>query len=142
MKKLILMLLFGRSVLLAPDLNEFGAGVTEIPLEAPLEAITSGAHFKIDVSEYVSLKDGMIDVYEKTEGRFKNKVIKIELFPEDGKGVLLNYSGGISIGKNSVGLILVGPDGRVPVGVKYKKAFLYTDTPLKGVKVFWVNYSK
>ncbi len=57
MKKLILIMLFGKTVVLTPEPVTLEGRMELVPDE-PLNVVTSGAHIQIDVSSMVRRKEG------------------------------------------------------------------------------------
>jgi len=142
MKEFLLILLFGKSVLLTP-VPVVLHGSMELQPEAPIEAITSGASIQIDVSSIVSwdTKEGILEFRQRLKKQFPPGSIKAELFGDGNKKTTLTYKGNHLFNKDSVMLSLYGDNG-VPTDVEFKKVILTSSIELKGVKVLWKNHKQ
>lgn len=142
MKEFLLILLFGRAMVLTPDPVSFHGAIVLVPTE-PIEAVTAGASVLIDVSSMISERD-------KERLWFSDEVF-LELFPvssvhgkligREGTEVALEYTGGYSIGQDAIEMSLVARHG-VPTGTKFNRVVVESKMKLVDVRVVWKNYKQ
>ena len=137
MKEFFLMLFFAKSVLLTLGGADINNEWMQVPLEEPLEAITSGASIYVDVTKYVDA-DASIN---KLDATFPAGTVRVRLVQKDGQETLLRNSSAYSFEEDKVYLILYAADG-VPTGKEYTELYVRSTKPLSGVSLVWRNHRK
>ena len=137
MKEFFLMLFFAKSILLTPGGVDLTREWLQIPLDEPLEAITSGAAIYIDVTKHVDA-DISIDELDAT---FPAGTIKVRLVHNAVQETLLDNNSAYTFEKDKVYLSLSAADG-VTTDNEYTELFVRSDIPLSGVSLVWTNHRK
>jgi hypothetical protein len=137
MKEFFLMLFFAKSILLTPGSVELSNHWTQIPLDEPLEAITSGAAIYLDVSTYV---DAGLSI-DKLDETFPAGTVEVRLVQKNGQEILLENSSAYSFEESKVYLSLGAADG-VPTGKEFTRLYARSAKTLSGVSLAWRNHRK
>jgi hypothetical protein len=143
MKEFVLILLFGKTVLLTPaPIDLFGD--VQLGPEKPLSAITDGAIIEIDVSSMIKIRaqEGLLDFVARVKRDFPAGTIEAKLISANGQIVRLRNTDSFAMGKDRVMLDLSAEGGVVPTDVKFDKVIVSSSIRLKSVKVMWRNYTK
>jgi len=137
MKEFFLMLFFAKSILLTPGGIELTNDWTQIPLDEPLEAVTSGAAIYLDVSAQV---DAGLSI-DKLDETFPAGTVEVRLIQNDGQETLLTNSSAYSFEEGKVYLSLDAADG-VPTGKEFTRLYARSAKPLSRVSLVWRNHRK
>lgn len=143
LKTFLLILFFGKSILLTPDYIDIDKNYT-IELSKSISAITSGASIQIDVFENVKYVKGM-DINEfrkKVRVLYPPHSIEATLIEENGNITKLNYgTSGIMFNSKSTLLGLYSDTG-VPTDREFVKVKIMSKVDLNDVLVTWNKYKK
>jgi len=137
MKEFFLMLFFAKSILLTPVGVDLEHVWLQIPLDEPLEAITSGAAIYVDVTKHVDA-DISIDELDAT---FPAGTIKVRLVQNAGQEVLLDNNSAYTFEEDKVFLNLDAADG-VPTDKEFIEMYIQSAKRLSGVSLVWMNHKK
>ena len=142
MKALILIIIFGKTIMLTPEYIDLEDSITLVP-EENLAAITTGASLQIDVTKSITKRKGeeISDFRKKLTQLYPPYSIKASLIEENGDLINLTYSGGYLINNNKTLLSLSSGSG-IPTDKEYSKVILKSDIPIKNVLVSWKNFKK
>ncbi len=132
-------LLFSKVVLLTQEPLDLSKSV-ELKLNEPISAITTGAHFNIDISSYFLKEKKISDFRKNVIEAFPPGSIRAVLTNPSGLTVSFTYRGYTGFSEQEKFLILEA-DNTIPIDKKFTKLTIESDLPLKGVKVFWRNYT-
>lgn len=142
MKEFFLILFLGKSLVLTPMPIDLADEVT-LELGAPVSAVTSGAHLRIDVTRSVpssiDLAD-VVDVLDYLAGQFPAGSVTATLTSDTGAAQVLDEIGGSSDGKTAE--LIVSSAAGVPTGIDFSRLKIVTTVPLTAVTVTWQNYKK
>jgi len=136
MKTLLLILFFGKSVLLTSAPVDLTEKWTELTPKKPISAITGGAAIYVDVTQdtgYVPITGGLDKI-------IPNHTITAELIPETGKAIVITNTASAHSNKE-VALILTPESGPMPTGIKFKKVRIRSSRPIKRASVTWKNHT-
>ena len=142
MKEFFLILFLGNSLALTPTPIDIVDEVT-LELGAPVSAVTSGAHLRIDVARSVPSSiepDAVVDVLDYLAGQFPAGSVTATLTTDTGEAQILDKVGGSSDGKTAE--LTISSSTGVPTGIDYSELTIVTAVPLEGVTVTWQNYKK
>lgn len=137
MREFLLTLLLGKTIILTPSPVELTGDWLEIRLDAPLEAVTSGANIGVDVYE---VTEGERDI-ERLDELFPPGVIVAKMISKEGDEIVLTNVSAYSFGENSTWILLVGKKP-VPTRIEFVTVFLRSEVEIEKVKVIWRNYRK
>ena len=137
MKEFFLMLFFAKSILLTPSGVDLTHEWSQIPLDEPLEAITSGAAIYVDVTKHV---DAGISI-DELDATFPAGTIKVRLVREASQETLLGNNSAYTFEEGKVYLNLDAVDG-VPTDKEFTGMYIQSAKPLSGVSLVWMNHRK
>ena len=149
MKELILILLFGKSLLLTQHNVDITNNWLEINPDKPLIAITGGASINIKISiedkRIIGLRGSENIIGELTK-IFPSDIVYAELIKDDGSHIELSRRiisvSDFSLTKEDSVYILLTSDRSLPVDESYKSVRLKSNYGLKNVKIYWKNFSE
>lgn len=143
MKEYLLILLFGKTVILTPEpitLNDENL----IFSEEKLDVLTSGANLSIDITHFLESKnidirnDFFVDDFKEIEKILPSGTFSVEISNES-TSYKLNRKG-YSYKENEIKLIFY--NSSLPEGFKFHSLEIATKVQLENVLIFWQNYSK
>jgi hypothetical protein len=143
MKTFLLILFFGKSVLLTPDYVDIDKDFT-IELNESISAITSGASIKIDVVENLKYEEG-VDISnfrQRVRELYPPNSIEASLIEKNGEITKLVYGGSGIMFNNKNTLLSLESYGGVPTDREFVKVIIHSKVTLDSVLVNWVNYKK
>lgn len=120
----------------------------KIVLKKPLNAITSGAHIKIEITnmfkkelEKVFSLEHLKNMKLKIEKTINPKNIKILLYTKENKKInLLLEKGYLEINKNSISILFTNSEAILEK--KFYTIEINTSILLKKVNISWINFKK
>ena len=133
-------LLFGKSVLLTPVPIDL-VGTTELRLNPPIEAVTSGASLEIDVSSQVTPSRDFLGAFARVEKAFPLKTVKAELIRSAANEVTPLIYVGPTASDTNVYLKLRSLN-EMPTGLKFDTLRITTENEIKSARVYWSNFSR
>jgi hypothetical protein len=136
MKTLLLILFFGKTVLLTSAPVDLTEKWIELVPKKPISAITGGAALYVDVTQdtgYVSITGGL-------EKMIPNWTVTAELIQETGPPIVITNTASAHNGKE-VALILTRENESMPTDTKFKKVRIRSSRPIKRTSVTWRNYT-
>ena len=136
MKTFLLILFFGKSVLLTSTPIDLGASWTVIEFSKPISAITGGAALSVDVTTEIGYKTN----FEAMRKQLPDHTILAELVPERGETIVLSNSSFRHSNKD-VSAIL-NPVSAIPAGVKFKRLRIRSTKLIRNVSLTWNNYKQ
>ena len=137
MKEFFLMLFFAKSILLTPGGVDLTREWLQIPLDEPLEAITSGAAIYIDVTKHVDA-DISIDELDAT---FPAGTIKVRLVHNAVQETLLDNNSAYTFEEGKVFFNIDNYFG-LSTDKEFTEMYIQSAKPLSGVSLVWTNHRK
>ena len=137
MWELVLILFFGKMVALTPEPITLQVAAAEFTPEAPLRAITSGAHLRVDVSKTVAAQD-VESARKQADLKFPAGCVRATLLTRGGISYPLNAQG-VSYAPNSIELTLSAEDG-LPTDVDFARVRVSSCAQVEGAHVRWRNH--
>lgn len=135
-------LLFGSFVALTERPIDLVAGVNNIPLRAPISAVTHGASIFVDITSMIPKDEVTIELSRRwVEKNVSAGCLKAALQADNAGLVALEFKGGSSFEPGKVFLILAAGGG-VPVRQDFRRLSLASCVPLSQVMVYWRNHQK
>ena len=135
-------LLFGSFVALTERPIDLVSGANDVPLRAPISAITHGASLFVDITSMIPKNEVTIELSRRwVEKNVSPGCLKAVLRGENSAAVPLEFKGGSSFEPGKVFLILASGSG-VPVRQDFRNLSLTSCVPLSQVVVYWRNYQK
>lgn len=136
LKTFIVILFFGKSILLTPHGINLSTAWQSVPLESRISAITPGAALYIDVTRAANNERN----YSSLKRMFPSGSLEAKLITENGREIPLHYKEGISFSKKTVSLILDSES--MPTNIQFARLLVRSNQPLKDVRIVWQNFSK
>ncbi|OQW85721.1 MAG: hypothetical protein BWK72_20865 [Rhodoferax ferrireducens] len=135
-------LLFGSFVAITEQPIDLVTGANNVPLGAPISAITHGASLFVDITSKIPKDEVTIELSRKwVEKNVPPGCLKAVLRGENAVVVPLEFNGALSFEPGKVFLILASAGG-MPVRQDFKSLSLTSCVPLSRVVVYWQNYQK
>lgn len=142
MKTLIIILLFGKTILLTPNPISIDNDAIVLKLSEPISAITKGASIQIEVTSMLSSYDvsDVIEAQGVVKELFPEGTISASLNNDDDDKVVLSYDGGILYNRKHTRLSLYSDD--MPTKIKWDNVTIRSEVELIDVLVLWRNHTK
>lgn len=149
MKTLIIILFFGKSILLSDDYVNIMNNWIEFNPKTPIEAITESASIIIQLSEIEEVTRSLTnskDIFSDLNRLLPKKSIEAELIDSNGHSIKfseLHFAiSDFTLSRHGSVSILLSSSEPIPVKHQFKTIKIKSATPLNKVKVFWKNYSE
>jgi|GEM_PF-3252785 len=140
--KFFWILLFGSFVTLTEQPIDLVAGVNDVPLRAPISAVTHGASIFVDITSMIPTNDVTIDLSRRwVERNVSAGCLRAVLQADNTGPVALEFMGSSSFEPGKVFLILASSSG-VPVRQDFRRLSLTSCVPLSQIMVYWRNRQK
>jgi len=133
LKTYILILFFGKAVLLTPYPVDLGPNWYEIQLNNPISAITKDAALYLDFT----LKNDCSRDPKALDSKIPKETIVAELISESGATHELKNSGFIYKEKRIYAKLT--SEGTIPVGIKFNKVCIKSLNRINSVLIVWNN---
>ena len=135
-------LVFGSFVALTERPIALVAGVNDVPLRAPIFAVTHGASIFVDITSMIPKDEVTIDLSRRwVEKNVSAGCLQAVLQADNTGPVALEFKGSSSFEPGKVFLILASGSG-VPVRQDFRRLSLTSCVPLRQVMVYWRNHQK
>lgn len=134
MKTLLLILFFGKWVLLTPEPVDLTEKWIELTPKKPISAITGGAAIHVDVTQEI----GYVPDFGKLKIIIPPHTVTAELIPETGPPISITNTS-YTYSDKEVALIVDGA-GSMPTDIKFKKVRIRSSRHIKRASVTWRNY--
>ena len=117
-------------------------GVNDVPLRAPISAVTRGAAIFVDITLMIPKDEITISLSRRwVEKNVSAGCMQAVLLAEKAESVVLEFKGSSSFEPGKVFLILASGSG-VPVRRDFERLSLTSCMPLSQVMVYWRNHQK
>ena len=143
MKTFLLILIFGKSILLTPhhiDIkNEIVFELTE-----SISAITSGAYIEIDVTKNIqySKKSDISQFRKRVQDLYPPKTIEAILVEKDGFETKLRYMDQNIMFNDQETLLTLTSEEGFSIDKEFVKIQILSEREIKNALITWINYKK
>ena len=134
--------MFGSFVALTERPVDLVDGSNDVPLRAPISAVTRGASIFVDITSMVPKNEVTIELSRRwVEKNVSAGCLKAVLESGDSDPVALEFKGSSSFEPGKVYLILASGSG-VPIRKDFRKISLTSCVRLNQVMIYWQNHQK
>jgi len=138
MKELLIVLIFGKTILLTPSPILIGPEWVDISISKQLVAINEGASVLLDISSLPHDKD-LQAVRKEIDAKYPKGSVKGQLVTNDGVVHEL-FNVGLSWNKKATRLIL-SSEQPIPKDIHFVKVRLRSEYLIETTYVYWKNHS-
>ena len=143
MKTLLLILIFGKSILLTPEYIDIEDNIA-LELNVNVSAITSGAYIQIDVTRNIKYQKGsdISEFRKQVQKLYPPNTIEGILIENGGNMTALKYGDqNIMFNENETLLTLNSEEG-VSIEKEFIKVKILSEIEIKNALITWVNNKK
>lgn len=133
MKTLLLLIFFGKTILLNPTPITIGEEWIEIKPEKEFSAITGGAAILIDITHQLE----NFNDFEEVKRKFPKGTVSGVLITTNGKEIVIENTD--SMFSNKEAQLGLNTNGPMPTDMKFSKLKLKSKIEIPKTKIYWKN---